>query len=477
MNRRTLLVISDTHIGAGGRAEGNKLEDFISDAEFSAWLSGLAAESEREGVEMELVINGDWIEFLQIPSVSRFEPSQPYSPAFYADANETAALQRLEICFEQHPGVFGALRDFLRAGAPQRSLTLLFGNHDPEMVYPAVQARLREMLGVAVGDASLLEIGGRSYLRSGVYVEHGNAYTEAANRFTDPNEPWDPSDPAQVERPVGSKFVTNFFNSLEWERPWVDGVFPISTLIFFAIAYEPAYAVRVLQALLAAAPDILGRVADVPTVVAGPATEAVRQQIEDPAAAEALVRRLETDPVFAAAFWQQVHGALIEQGVEPPAAELAATLGELSPSQRARAIEERYWAQLEQAADDIARETGAQVLLFGHIHARIEKTLPSGARYLNTGTWIWQGDFRNATDATWQDLVLHPEKYANARDLTFARIDFDSDGQIAAVRLDRAGPAPTPPAPPDPAPRPGLFARLLLSIRSFFSAVLRVVRE
>lgn len=471
MPRRSLLVISDTHIGAGGRAEGNKLEDFISDAEFGAWLAALAAESGRDGVEMELVINGDWIEFLQVPAVARFEPNQPYPPTAYAYAAEAAALQRLEIVFERHPSVFFSLRDFLNRGAPRRSLTILFGNHDPELIYSSVQARLCEMLGLAADDADLVAIGGRSYLKNGVYIEHGNAYTEAVNRFTNPDAPWDPDDPTQIERPVGSKFVTHFFNELEWERPWVDGVFPISTLIFFAIAYEPAYAVRVLQALLVAAPDILGRAAGGPGVVAGPATEAVRRQIEDPAAASALIRRLETDPGFAANFTQQVQEALIEQGMEPAAADLNAAVAELPPVQRARAVEEQYWAQLELAAAARAKETGARVVLFGHIHTRVEKMLPSGALYLNTGTWIWQADFRQATDATWQDLIQHPEKYANARDLTFARIDFDAEGQIAAVRLDRAGPAPIPPTPPDSLPRPSLFTRLLLAIRAFFRAL------
>ncbi|MBX7237641.1 MAG: hypothetical protein K1X65_24915 [Caldilineales bacterium] len=307
MNRRSIVVVSDTHIGAGGRAEGNV----------------------------------------------RFDPGHPYSPAFYSDPGEAQALQRLEICCERHPGVFLSLRDFLRSDFPRRSLTILFGNHDPELIYPAVQARL------------------------------------------------------------------------------------------------------------AAAPDILIQAEDAPAVLPGPATQAVQRQIEDPATAAALIRRLESDPAFVESFTRQVQAALIEQGMEPPGDVLPAALVGLPPAERARAVEEQYWAQLEGAADEIAQATGARVLLFGHIHARIEKTLPSGALYLNTGTWIWQGDFRRADDAIWQDLVQHPEKYADARDLTFARIDFDAAGQITAARLDRAGPAPTPPAPPGPLPRSGLFTRLL----------------
>lgn len=464
MPRKTLFVISDTHIGAGGQTEGNKLEDFISDAEFVAWLGSLVAESQRDGIEMELIINGDWIEFLQIPAVAAFVPHQPYPPAAYNDVAEAAALQRLDIVLGWRPGMFLSLRDFLHPGFPRRSLTILFGNHDPELAYAGVQARIRAALG---DEAGLVTVGARSYWRDGVFIEHGNAYTEQVDRFTNPDRPFDPADPAKVEHPVGSKFVTNFFNGLEWERPWVDGIYPVTTLIFFAIAFEPAYALRVLRGLLAAAPDILVGMTGAPGPGEGPITSALRAQIEDPVQAEALLRRLESDPAFAADFARQVQQAFVEQGIEPALPPELAAAAEMSPIARARAIEEQYWVMLEQAAEQRAQETGARVVLFGHIHERIEKTLPSGALYLNTGTWIWKGDFSQATDELWQDLIHNPDKYANTRDLTYARIDFDDMGAITRARLERAAPAPILPPPPGPQPRPAWFTRLLLAIRRF----------
>ncbi len=61
MTRKAKFIISDTHLGAGLYEAGNVLEDFISDADFTQWVHDLIAESERDGVEMELIINGDFL--------------------------------------------------------------------------------------------------------------------------------------------------------------------------------------------------------------------------------------------------------------------------------------------------------------------------------------------------------------------------------------------------------------------------------
>jgi hypothetical protein len=172
---------------------------------------------------------------------------------------------------------------------------------------------------------------------------------------------------------------------------------------------------------------------------------------------------------------QEVEDALIEQGAIPAAPrDVAASPTEpMSPQARARDISERYWLMLEDTAERIAKEEGAQVILFGHIHEPIEKQLPSGAMYLNTGAWIWKGDFAEATDEIWQDLINHPEKYMNQRDLRYARIDLDKSGQIVSARLVRAVPGSDLVPVPNPQPEPGFWAKLLLGIKQFFSSLFK----
>ncbi len=469
MSRKAKIVISDTHIGAGGVALGNKLEDFISDVEFVVWVHDLILESNRDGIEMELIINGDWIEFLQVPAVDGFDPSVPYGAATYNGVTEQEALKRLEIVYERHPGVLMALAAFLNPGPPQRSLTILYGNHDPELAYPAVQARLQEMLGAVAEKAPLAAIGARTYLKDGVYIEHGNAYTESVDQFQNPDHPFDPGNPSRVEHPWGSRFVTNFFNKVEWERSWIDGVHPVTALIFYALAFDPALALRLLEQFLAAAPDLLLKPSS-PEPGQPSASEQLLTQLGDPVQAEAMAQRLQSDPTYAAQLAGQVERAFSEKGAapeQPP--DLAGGPDSATPVERGQAITEYYWHALEEQAAVVAGKTAARVVLFGHIHVRVDLALADGARYLNTGTWIWGMDFREAPDNVWQDLFAHPEKYSQKRDLTFARIDHDEAGAITQVKLDRVGAPPTPPPPPpDPQPEPGLWARLLLGVRAFF---------
>ena len=471
MSAKVIIIISDTHIGAGGAQQGNRLEDFISDERFFEWVHELIAESERTGVEMQFVINGDWIEFLQIPDAETFDPSRVYPTEAYTDVSEAAALKRLEIVHAGHPLAFQALADFLSPGSPRRSVVILFGNHDPELAYPGVQERLLELLGARGRKRELVRIGERSFFEDGVYVEHGNAYTEQINRFSNPDHPFDESKPRLIERPPGSYVVTDFYNSIEWERPWIDGVHPMTSLIFYALAYDPAFAVRVIKAFLLAAPDLFGDI--VATGVEESESQKLLTELES-ADEQELAQRLASDQEFAAAFSEQVMLALAEKGAAPPeTAQIVATgsIGPTRPEERAREITEQYWRIMEEAAGQVATEHGARVVSFGHIHERVEKLLPTGAMYLNTGTWVWKADFSQAPDEVWRDLIAHPEKYMRQRHLTYARVDIAADGQITAARLLLANDPPDPPSPPDPMPPAGLWARFVLTVRKIIAKV------
>jgi len=472
MSPKTKIIISDTHIGAGGVQNGNKLEDFTSDRAFFRWVHRLIAESERTGAEMTFIINGDWLEFLQVPDVEAFDPSRIYPEESYTDRSAAAALRRLEVVHAGHPLVFQALADFLSPGPLRRSLVILFGNHDPELAYPQVQERLLTLLGAHGRKRDLVSIGQRSYFEDGVYVEHGNAYTEHINRFTNPNHPFDPKTPEMIERPPGSYVVTDYFNRIERQRPWIDGVHPMSSLIFYALAYDPVFALQALKALLLAAPDLL---ADV--VAAAPEESAGQDMLAELEAADeqALAQRLTTDEAFATAFYEQAAAALAEKGAAPvsaPMAGLATGAGSSTPpAERAREIAEQYWRMLAEAAARIAAEHNARVVSFGHIHEEVTEQLPSGAVYLNTGTWIWKANFKDSPDDVWRDLIAHPEKYMNQRSLTYARIDIAEDGDITAAQLLRANDPPAPPEPPNPMPEPGLWARFVLALRKIVAKV------
>ena len=88
------IVVSDLHLSAGHVAEGNPLEDFESDQEFAAFLEQFAAESNRDGAEVELIVNGDAFEMLQVPHVDQFEPDKVYPPRQYHSSSEPDSALR-----------------------------------------------------------------------------------------------------------------------------------------------------------------------------------------------------------------------------------------------------------------------------------------------------------------------------------------------------------------------------------------------
>lgn len=473
MSEKVKIIISDTHIGAGGADMGNKLEDFISDEVFFQWIHGLIEESEQSNREMTLIINGDWIEFLQTPEATYFKPTRHYSTQAYTNISEKASIQRLEVVHAGHPLVFQALADFIALGPPRRDLVILFGNHDPELAYPGVQERLLALLEAQGSKRKLVRMGERRYLEDGVLVEHGNAFTEAVNQFTDPDHPFDPKLKGRIERPPGSYVVTDFYNKIEWERPWIDGVHPMSSLVFYALAYDPLFAVRFVKALLISVPDLLTDI--LATGAEASASQQVLAQLAE-MDERALAQRLGEDAVFAATFAQEVGQALAEKGAAPSALGLATAPGEAKTlAMQAREIAEHYWQALEDAAGECAEKTGAKVVCFGHIHERVQKRLPNGAIYLNTGTWIWKMDFSQASDAMWRDLIAHPEKYMHRRHLTYARIDIAEDGRIRAARLLLANDPPGPAPPPGPGPEPTLWQQMILGLRELIAKLTKWV--
>ncbi len=169
-----VIVLSDLHLGAGRFREGNTLEDFASDGAFAALLGALARESETAGRNADLVLNGDFVEFLQTPRAPQFDPARAYPAAEYGDMGPAASAQRLRHVVAGHRGVFAALRGWLRESAPRRRLVVLRGNHDPHWYWASVQDVLREALGATGARRALALFPPLGWQAGGVYIEHGN---------------------------------------------------------------------------------------------------------------------------------------------------------------------------------------------------------------------------------------------------------------------------------------------------------------
>ncbi|MDY7076023.1 MAG: hypothetical protein SXV54_03765 [Chloroflexota bacterium] len=439
MVEKAKVIISDLHVGAGF-ASDNPLEDFISDDEFAALLNSIVAESNEKGMDVELILNGDIIEFLQVPAVDAFDPQAIYPPELYRPSSEVASAKKTLLVIRGHLTLFAALRNFINLTSPRRNITVLKGNHDVNLHWSTVQDFIRQAVGATGDRESLLAFEERLVSRESIYVEHGNQYAEKINHFDNFEEPLDPRHPGELETPPGSGFVLDFFNDVEREKWWVDAVKPITSLIWYGFAVDFAFAARVLLHFLRVAPIlIVGSFA----VEEGPGVRAqmqeLRQQLEDEAEVVVLGERYATDTAFRSEFDARLGRILRAIDAMPEialpsaieAAEASKTL------EQAQEIAKSSDTALRKVAQDKIKE-GSQVVVFGHTHRALCEQLDGGT-YLNSGTWVWWRDFAGTDLETWREFYAHPENFAQPHYLTYVRVDYDQDGRPHARLLDYTG--------------------------------------
>lgn len=205
------IIVSDLHLGGGDR-----LDDFEADQELIAFLDQYV----RNAEPTELILAGDTIEFLQvrIPGLDDEE---------WSDA---AAAQRMRVVIAAHAGVFAALARFI--ALPANQITILIGNHDFELHYPAAKAAFTQALGLAYPDPRVRF--GLSYHGGGIYLVHGNQF-DAWNRFV---HFAGVCEPFEVVR--GTQIVKEVINDLEEDTlaiaPLLDNVKPTSAFFWYLLA-------------------------------------------------------------------------------------------------------------------------------------------------------------------------------------------------------------------------------------------------
>jgi len=445
MKSKAKFVISDLHLGAGF-APQNPLEDFVSDDDFAAFLAQVAAESDHREMDVELIIAGDMVEFLQVPAVHRFDPQVAYPPELYYPTSEVASLQKMLLVIEGHLTFFAALRNFLHPHTPRRTITILKGNHDINLYWEAVQGAIRQAVGATGERQELLTFESGSLCREGIYVEHGNQYTESVNRFDHFESPLDPQRPGELQIPPGSRFVLDFFNDVERESWWVDAVKPITALIWYGFAVDFAFAARMLLNFLSVAPVlVIGSFAAGGDVGVAAQVEALRRQLEDEQQVATLGERYATDPAFRREF--DAHVGRVLQAVEVPVTSVVSAEAKEALAQ-AQDISETTNVALRRVARQKIAETGAQVIIFGHTHHALCERLNDGF-HINAGTWVWWRDFSGMDLEEWRAFYAHPERYTQPHYLTYVRIDYDTDGNPHPQVLDFTGQMTIPCVRPD----------------------------
>lgn len=235
-------MISDCHLSAGHFFEGrlNLHEDFKFDQEmcdfFDYFSTGVYGEGPEGPQNVELFINGDFLDFLNVPYQGEFED----------EITEEIALFKLEAIMKGHPQVMAALRRF--ASKPHKRITYMIGNHDADLFFPKVRERIiREWdpSGHFPSEkVTLIADTDRVRWEGGVEVHHGNQF-EAVHvlNFENPILKNHLKEPV-LNIPWGSFYVLKIVNRLKTEREFLDKVRPIKVFVLVGLLVDPWFTLR-----------------------------------------------------------------------------------------------------------------------------------------------------------------------------------------------------------------------------------------
>ena len=429
------IIVGDFHLGAGSSpADDNPLEDFVADEAFARFLETIRAESDRDTREVELIINGDFFEFLQVPATEEFDPRRVYPVEAYQDSSQAASIKRLDLITAGHPVVFDALADFIQVEFPQRRVTLIKGNHDVNLFWPRVKQRVREVLGATGRRASMLLFAEQYVSREAIYVEHGHQYAEQLNRWDNFDEPRDRRNPGQLFYPPGSRFVIDFLNLVEREYTWADSVKPLTALGWYSLQWDFSFAARMLLALARHVPPG----GAVEQAYSNESLDTLCRQLEDATSCQELSDRYRASLDFRRHFHMRI-GQLLVPAASPPGMFVwPMPPADESADEIARVEIGEIQASLRRVATRVATGESARVIVFGHTHRPSLEVLENGSTLANCGSWLWLGGYDPTDTEVWREFFVHPDQLVPLHRLTYVRIDYDEQGIPHARLLDFA---------------------------------------
>lgn len=381
--KQTCIVVSDLHVGDGTR-EGDQFFERQQEA-----LDGLLAALEPDGAlwqetSLELVVNGDGFEFLfSMPDAERLRTDPAY------------ALPKAERIIAAHPQFFAALRRFL--AAPNRQLTFTIGNHDVDLCFAEVRARLREAIGASPGQVRFCL--SRAYRPfADVELEHGCQF-DAWNRVDELWEGFWPlldllddgieqtdAEPASVPLPWGTRYYYQVFVSVHRRLRYLDGFLPplsfahiLALLCLIAPELVPDGAVPTAH-FLGRPPSALGRFVSRNGVDAAALFAAALPDVKDVQRA-ALEHAGVTLSAKTEARMQAAADALRAALAGQPLTALQTIFAETAD--RTTNLVERD----SRGKALLARDAAIQIGLSGHTHFEGALRLDGGKLYLDTGTW------------------------------------------------------------------------------------------
>ncbi|QKS28189.1 MAG: metallophosphoesterase [Candidatus Accumulibacter similis] len=468
-----VFVISDLHIG--GEFSDDPAQRGFRIMSRPERLAGFIEELADRAHEcpIELVINGDFIDFL----AECHEGKQPWVP-FVEDANEATATFRRVAYRDRDSAVFDALGNFLAKG---HALVVLLGNHDVELALPGVRVAFEERLAQQTSSRIRFIYDGEAYRVGDALIEHGNRYDPfnvvdhdrlRRLRSLQSRGQCSANSELQFVAPAGSRLVAKVINPIKSLYSFIDLLKPESEpLIALLLALEPStrLQIRELFKILPSAffhgqrvsgfPRRAGDIASIMTADPVRRYADGRLDSEDLSLHEVMVRTVGHDAAR----------ELLDSGPRPgdigSRSDAAFGLARLMVMDDRSSVEARLrlvrktlgvldWRERFASGVEADRYTSAarvlarnyRYVIFGHTHDAKRVSLGNGAEYLNSGTWSDKMYFPAELSSDHEEIALAALRYfledlrANRLqsyirfEPTYVRLDISDDDRV--VRAD-----------------------------------------
>lgn len=234
MDTSATAVISDVHIGAG------VLDD--CDPALEAGLVDFLRFLGAYRRPVELVVNGDFLDFAQAPPIDGQELQGTSATGVPLCFTAAQSVEKFAAIHMAHRPVFDAMAEFLGRN-PGHHLVILPGNHDADYFFEPVRERFVATFPEAVRSQLRfhLEQVYRPEHAPGLWIEHGHQH-DPCNRFRIADVPrWSEKDPPilpdktgtpRLIECVGTRLMTRYLNRLDGLYPFVDNVKPLSRFLW-----------------------------------------------------------------------------------------------------------------------------------------------------------------------------------------------------------------------------------------------------
>lgn len=420
--KKVVVVVSDLHMGGGKDDPG---DDHVYDEnQFANFLQYFLPGKPEGNGDIELFINGDFLEFAQ--------SSQSTYGIMSRDAwcSEEESLAKLNSIIKGHRPVFDAIKEFQKLG---NKVTIAAGNHDVDLYWPSVKDRIKEVAGnvdIVVSEEWCSRFNG------GLRIAHGHQF-DPANRFENWSAPIAKESPDGVNRLEmcpGTFFMVRFLNKLENKYPFADNIKPFWALIGILLRERPFGSLPFLWMILrhlAVEQSLEGTlnidafddkkmsdwlddfpkhfVSEMRTNAEFAKTvtdwyhkyidenakmHAIEYKLQDKSNLEKFLTKIATEED--ATLWDQTMGHLTDAAQTLGAEEGTLGLGRSLVTDEKKKFGRRAQEQMQ--------NSGAQVVVMGHTHEPDKQTFVEGV-YLNPGSWTRYANKNDFSDFTMESLA------------------------------------------------------------------------